>query len=124
MGGIRTLGARMVSNGGYNGVLIALCNGVPLVVNGAQSDKPEICARVRWSGPACGLRAPGLGRSRYGQPFARFSETPGSVSAPASFKSASLPTTVRATALLYWSNWPERSGRCSVRAEGGLPGAG
>lgn len=40
----------MVSNGGYNGVLIALSNGVPMVVCGAQSDKPEICARVQWSG--------------------------------------------------------------------------
>ena len=47
----------MVSSGGYNGVLIALCNGVPLVVNGAQSDKPEICARVRWSG--AGVRLAG-----------------------------------------------------------------
>jgi MGT family glycosyltransferase len=46
----------MVSNGGYNGVLIALANGVPLVVNGAQSDKPEICARVRWSGAGLHLR--------------------------------------------------------------------
>lgn len=46
----------MLSNGGYNGVLIALSNGVPLVVCGAQSDKPEICARVEWSGAGIWLR--------------------------------------------------------------------
>lgn len=46
----------MLSNGGYNGVLIALSNGVPLVVCGAQSDKPEICARVEWSGAGLWLR--------------------------------------------------------------------
>ena len=47
----------MVSNGGYNGVLTALGNGVPLVVCGAQSDKPEICARVQWSGSGVRIKA-------------------------------------------------------------------
>jgi MGT family glycosyltransferase len=45
-----------VSNAGYNGVLTALANGVPLVVRGSYSDKPEICARVRWSGAGVHLR--------------------------------------------------------------------
>ncbi|WP_392424846.1 glycosyltransferase [Barrientosiimonas humi] len=40
----------MVTNGGYGGVLKALQHGIPLVVAGAQQDKAEIAARVRWSG--------------------------------------------------------------------------
>ncbi|MEW6494491.1 MAG: nucleotide disphospho-sugar-binding domain-containing protein [Cyanobacteriota bacterium] len=40
----------MVTNGGYNGVHIALANGVPLVAAGqTEGDKPEICARVEWA---------------------------------------------------------------------------
>lgn len=40
----------MVTNGGYGGVLQALQHGIPLVVAGAQQDKADIAARVRWSG--------------------------------------------------------------------------
>jgi UDP:flavonoid glycosyltransferase YjiC (YdhE family) len=40
----------MVTNGGYNGVHIALANGVPLVVNGHTEDKPEVGNRVAWAG--------------------------------------------------------------------------
>jgi UDP:flavonoid glycosyltransferase YjiC (YdhE family) len=39
----------MVTNGGFNGVQMALANGVPLLVAGRTEDKPEICARVAWS---------------------------------------------------------------------------
>ena len=40
----------MVTNGGYGGVQFALAHGVPLVVAGDGEDKPEIAARVAWSG--------------------------------------------------------------------------
>jgi UDP:flavonoid glycosyltransferase YjiC (YdhE family) len=40
----------MVTNGGYGGVQQALAHGVPLVVAGDSEDKPEVAARVRWSG--------------------------------------------------------------------------
>lgn len=40
----------MVTNGGYGGVQQALAHGIPLVVAGAQQDKAEVAARVRWSG--------------------------------------------------------------------------
>ncbi len=40
----------MVTNGGYGGVQQALANGVPLVVAGDSEDKPEVAARVQWSG--------------------------------------------------------------------------
>jgi MGT family glycosyltransferase len=46
----------MVTNGGYNGVQIALANGVPLVAAGATEDKPEVCARIAWSGAGVDLR--------------------------------------------------------------------
>lgn len=39
----------MVTNGGYNGVQMALANGVPLVVAGKTEEKPEIAARVEWA---------------------------------------------------------------------------
>jgi UDP:flavonoid glycosyltransferase YjiC (YdhE family) len=40
----------MVTNGGFGGVQRALAYGVPLVVAGATEDKPEVAARVAWSG--------------------------------------------------------------------------
>lgn len=46
----------MVTNGGYGGVQFALANGVPLVVAGDTEDKPEIAARVAWSGAGINLR--------------------------------------------------------------------
>lgn len=47
----------MVSNGGFGGVQLALAHGVPMVIAGATEDKPEIAARVRWSGTGVDLRA-------------------------------------------------------------------
>ena len=46
----------MVSNGGFNGVQMALANGIPLIVAGKTEDKPEICARVEWSGVGINLK--------------------------------------------------------------------
>ena len=45
----------MVTNGGYGGVQQALANGVPLVVAGDSEDKPEVAARVQWSGAGINL---------------------------------------------------------------------
>lgn len=39
----------MITNGGYNGVQMALANGVPLIVAGATEEKPENAARVEWA---------------------------------------------------------------------------
>lgn len=47
--------AVMVTNGGYGGVTQALAHGVPLVVAGAGEDKPEVAARVAWSGVGVNL---------------------------------------------------------------------
>jgi UDP:flavonoid glycosyltransferase YjiC (YdhE family) len=46
----------MVTNGGYNGVLAALANGVALVCAGQTEDKSEVSARVAWSGAGVDLR--------------------------------------------------------------------
>ena len=46
----------MVTNGGFGGVQRALSAGVPLVVAGATEDKPEVAARVGWSGAGINLR--------------------------------------------------------------------
>jgi MGT family glycosyltransferase len=45
----------MVTNGGFGGVQLALAHGVPMVVAGTTEDKPEIAARVRWSGTGIDL---------------------------------------------------------------------
>jgi MGT family glycosyltransferase len=54
----------MVTNGGYGGVQRALAAGVPLVVAGDGEDKPEVAARVAWSGVGINLRT---GRPRPGR---------------------------------------------------------
>jgi UDP:flavonoid glycosyltransferase YjiC (YdhE family) len=46
----------MVTNGGYGGVHQALERGIPLVVAGDTEDKPEVAARVEWSGAGVNLR--------------------------------------------------------------------
>ena len=46
----------MVTNGGWGGVTAALAHGVPLVVAGGDIDKPEIAARVAWTGAGVDLR--------------------------------------------------------------------
>jgi len=45
----------MVTNGGYNGVQMALANGIPLVAAGKSEDKPEVCARIEWCGAGINL---------------------------------------------------------------------
>ncbi|GAA3598426.1 glycosyltransferase [Kineosporia mesophila] len=46
----------MVTNGGYGGVNTALRHGVPVIVGGDSEDKPEVAARVTWSGTGVDLR--------------------------------------------------------------------
>jgi len=46
----------VVTNGGFGGVQFALAHGVPLVVAGTTEDKPEVAARVAWSGAGIDLR--------------------------------------------------------------------
>lgn len=46
----------MVTNGGYNGVQIALANGVPMVAAGQTEEKPEVCTRIEWAGVGINLK--------------------------------------------------------------------
>jgi len=46
----------MVTNGGYGAVQRAVSTGVPLVVAGNTEDKPEVAARVAWSGAGLNLK--------------------------------------------------------------------
>ncbi len=46
----------MITNGGYNGVQMALAQGVPLVAAGQSEDKPEVCARIEWAGVGINLK--------------------------------------------------------------------
>src|SRR6202022_1111433 len=39
-----------VTNGGYGGIQYALRYGLPIVATGGKGDKPEVGARVAWSG--------------------------------------------------------------------------
>lgn len=45
-----------VTNGGYGGVNHALRYGVPIVAIGGKEDKPEVGARIKWSGVGVRLR--------------------------------------------------------------------
>jgi MGT family glycosyltransferase len=54
--------AAVVTNGGYGGLHFALAHGVPLVVAGATEEKPELVARVNWSGVGVGMRTKQPGR--------------------------------------------------------------
>jgi MGT family glycosyltransferase len=46
----------MITNGGYGAVHRAVSTGVPLVVAGSTEDKPEVAARVAWSGAGVDLK--------------------------------------------------------------------
>jgi MGT family glycosyltransferase len=51
-----------ITNGGYGGLHFALAHGVPLVVAGDSEEKPELVARVNWSGVGVGMRTNRPGR--------------------------------------------------------------
>ena len=46
----------VITNGGWGGTLTTLSHGIPLVVAGGDLDKPEVAARVAWTGAGVDLR--------------------------------------------------------------------
>jgi UDP:flavonoid glycosyltransferase YjiC (YdhE family) len=46
----------LVTNGGFGGIHFALERGVPIVIAGDTEDKPEVAARVAWSGVGVNLK--------------------------------------------------------------------
>jgi MGT family glycosyltransferase len=67
----------MVTNGGWGGVLGALASGVPLIVAGGDLDKPEIGARVGWSGAGIDLRTGRPTAARVLEAYDRIAADPG-----------------------------------------------
>jgi UDP:flavonoid glycosyltransferase YjiC (YdhE family) len=61
--------AAYVTNGGYGGVQMALAHGKPIVVCGATEDKPEVGARVAWSG--AGIQPRRGGRANWSSGLSR-----------------------------------------------------
>ena len=57
-----------VTNGGYGGVQCALRYGVPIVATGGKEDKPEVGARVAWTGVGRRLRTSIRRRGRFAAP--------------------------------------------------------
>ena len=47
----------VITNGGYGGTQRALVQGLPLIVAGDREDKPEVAARVAWTGAGINLRS-------------------------------------------------------------------
>jgi MGT family glycosyltransferase len=45
-----------ITNGGWGGTIAMLGHGIPLIVAGGDLDKPEVAARVAWSGAGINLR--------------------------------------------------------------------
>lgn len=45
-----------ITNGGYGAFQHAISNGIPIVCAGAGEDKPEVCARIEWSGMGLNLK--------------------------------------------------------------------
>ena len=46
----------VITNGGWGGTLAALSHGIPLIVAGGDLDKPEVAARVAWTGAGVDMR--------------------------------------------------------------------
>lgn len=66
----------VVTNGGWGGVLAALSRGIPLVIGGGDLDKPEIAARVAWSGAGVNLRTGTPSAAAIGHAFDLVMEDP------------------------------------------------
>jgi len=46
----------VITNAGFGGVQLALAHGIPLIAAGGSEDKPEVAARVAWTGAGLDLR--------------------------------------------------------------------
>ncbi|HEX6242374.1 MAG TPA: nucleotide disphospho-sugar-binding domain-containing protein, partial [Polyangiales bacterium] len=46
----------MITNAGFGGVQLALAHGIPLIAAGGSEDKPEVAARIAWTGAGIDLR--------------------------------------------------------------------
>jgi UDP:flavonoid glycosyltransferase YjiC (YdhE family) len=65
-----------VTNAGFGGVQHALAHGVPIVASGETEDKPEVCARIEWSGVGINLRTGTPSASQVGDAVAAVLSNP------------------------------------------------
>lgn len=63
----------VITNGGWGGTLLALSHGIPMVIAGGDLDKPEVAARVAWTGAAVDLRTGTPTAEQVGAAYARVS---------------------------------------------------
>jgi len=47
----------MITNAGFGGVQLALAHGIPLIAAGGSEDKPEVAARIAWTGAGLDLQS-------------------------------------------------------------------
>jgi UDP:flavonoid glycosyltransferase YjiC (YdhE family) len=67
----------VITNGGYGGVQIALAHGIPLVVAGGTEDKPEVAARIEWSGVGINLKTKNPSPEQLREAVAKIRSEPG-----------------------------------------------
>jgi MGT family glycosyltransferase len=67
----------MITNGGWGGTLAGLAAGVPLIVAGGDLDKPEVAARVAYSGAGVDLRTGRPSRAAIARAYGRVVTEPG-----------------------------------------------
>ncbi len=66
----------VITNGGWGGTLGALAHGIPLIIAGGDLDKPEIAARVAWSGAGVNLRTGTPTAAQVGAAYRRVVDEP------------------------------------------------
>ena len=66
----------MITNGGWGGTLAALGHGIPIVIAGGDLDKPDVAARVAWSGAGVNLRTGTPSADQVAAGYARVTSRP------------------------------------------------
>jgi len=67
----------VISNGGWGGVLESLARGVPMIVAGGDRDKPEVAARVGFSGAGVNMHTGRPSARAVAAAYARVAGDPG-----------------------------------------------
>jgi MGT family glycosyltransferase len=66
----------VITNGGWGGTLLTLSHGIPMVIAGGDLDKPEVAARVAWTGAAIDVRTGTPTADQVAAAYARVSSDP------------------------------------------------
>jgi Erythromycin biosynthesis protein CIII-like, C-terminal domain len=96
----------MVTNRGFGGISSALGHGVPLVGAGDSQEKPEVLARLAWSGAGINLKTAKPTPNQVGAAVRRVLDTASYRETPAASNPTSPNTTVLVRPLSCWSGSP------------------